>query len=122
MHDPCCGDRAIFTLLGSALAAIVPVSKVGDGKPAPKRRESGSRMSGAVSPVTSGRLLNPSGMPLFEFACQHCGHRFETLVMTGNRTPECPECRSADLEKLASAFGARTSGGRATNAARSPFT
>ncbi len=121
MHDPCCGDRAIFTLLGSALAAIVPVSKVGDGKPAPKRRESGSRMSGAVSPVTSGRLLNPSGMPLFEFACRRCDHRFETLV-TGTRAPACPECGSAELEKLVSTFGARTSGGRATSATRSPFT
>jgi len=73
------------------------------------------------SAVTSGRFLNLSGMPLFEFACRQCGHRFETLV-TGNRAPECPECRSADLEKLVSAFAARTSGDRATSATRSPFT
>ena len=60
-------------------------------------------------------------MPLFEFACQSCGHRFEVLV-TGSRTPECPECRSARLEKLVSAFGARTSGGRAASGPSSRFT
>jgi putative FmdB family regulatory protein len=58
---------------------------------------------------------------MFEFACRQCGHRFETLV-TGSRVPGCPACRSADLEKLVSTFGARTSGGRATSATRSPFT
>lgn len=43
-------------------------------------------------------------MPLFEFACRACGHRFETLVI-GQRTPECPKCHETDLEKQFSTFG-----------------
>lgn len=50
-------------------------------------------------------------MPLFEYTCRACGHRFETLVV-GSRKPACPKCESEDLEKLFSAFGARSSGGR----------
>jgi putative FmdB family regulatory protein len=49
-------------------------------------------------------------MPLFEYVCRECGHRFETLVV-GGRKPACPSCTSDDLEKLYSAFGARTSAG-----------
>lgn len=48
-------------------------------------------------------------MPLFDFHCRDCGHRFETLVM-GARTPACPRCGSAQLEKLASTFATRSSG------------
>ena len=48
-------------------------------------------------------------MPMFEYTCRGCGHRFETLVM-GSRTPACPKCSSADLEKLYSTFGARSGG------------
>ena len=30
-------------------------------------------------------------MPLYEFKCRACGHRFEELVRLGE-TPECPKC------------------------------
>jgi putative FmdB family regulatory protein len=59
-------------------------------------------------------------MPLFEFTCRECGHRFETLVM-GSRQPACPRCSSASLEKLYSTFGTR-SAGSAGSAAASRFT
>jgi putative FmdB family regulatory protein len=55
-------------------------------------------------------------MPLFEYTCRDCGHRFETLVM-GSRQPACPNCSSASLEKLYSTFGARSSGPGGTAAA-----
>jgi putative FmdB family regulatory protein len=48
-------------------------------------------------------------MPLFEYTCRGCGHRFETLV-TANRTPACPACASSDLEKQFSTFGTRSAG------------
>ncbi len=48
-------------------------------------------------------------MPLFEFTCRNCGHRFETLVL-GSRRAACPNCSSADLEKLYSTFAAGSSG------------
>jgi putative FmdB family regulatory protein len=43
-------------------------------------------------------------MPLFEYQCRTCGHRFEALV-TGSRMPACPRCASGDLEKQHSTFG-----------------
>jgi putative FmdB family regulatory protein len=47
-------------------------------------------------------------MPLFEFTCRSCGHRFETLVL-GSRRASCPKCSSGDLEKLYSTFAAGSS-------------
>ena len=43
-------------------------------------------------------------MPLFEYQCRSCGHRFEALVV-GGRTPVCPRCASENLEKQHSTFG-----------------
>lgn len=40
-------------------------------------------------------------MPLYEYACQKCEHTFEALVM-GNESVECPECKSAKLDRLLS--------------------
>jgi putative FmdB family regulatory protein len=42
-------------------------------------------------------------MPLFEYQCRACGRRFEFLTRAG-RSPECPACHSADLEKQLSVF------------------
>jgi putative FmdB family regulatory protein len=43
-------------------------------------------------------------MPLYEYRCKTCGHRFEALV-TSARKPACPKCDSQDLEKQFSTFG-----------------
>ena len=40
-------------------------------------------------------------MPLYDYQCQACGHRFEALVRSGD-TPVCPECASAALDKCVS--------------------
>jgi putative FmdB family regulatory protein len=48
-------------------------------------------------------------MPLFEYTCRACGHRFETFV-SASRTPHCPKCESVDLEKVFSTFGTRSGG------------
>ena len=37
-------------------------------------------------------------MPIYEYQCLGCGHRFEKIVKL-NETPNCPECDSSDLEK-----------------------
>jgi putative FmdB family regulatory protein len=42
-------------------------------------------------------------MPIYEYACQECHHKFETLVRSGDE-PACPECQSHALEKLLSVF------------------
>lgn len=48
-------------------------------------------------------------MPLFEYACKSCDHRFEWLTRGANM-PECPACHGTALEKRQSVFAARTSG------------
>ena len=42
-------------------------------------------------------------MPIYEYACNHCGHEFETLVRA-SVTPDCPDCHSTDLAKKLSVF------------------
>lgn len=37
-------------------------------------------------------------MPIYEYACDDCGHEFELLVL-GSRTPACKECGSEALTK-----------------------
>ena len=45
-------------------------------------------------------------MPIFEFDCRACGHHFEQLVMpwweNAGKTPECPSCHAATVEKALS--------------------
>jgi putative FmdB family regulatory protein len=50
-------------------------------------------------------------MPLREFSCDVCRHRFEELVSEGERIV-CPACGSALLTRRFSAFAVATSGGR----------
>jgi putative FmdB family regulatory protein len=49
-------------------------------------------------------------MPLYEYACATCDHRFESLVR-GDRAPECPSCHGTALEKQLSVFAAHAGGG-----------
>ena len=42
-------------------------------------------------------------MPIYEYECRACGHRFEQLILHAS-TPECPSCQSHDLERLISLF------------------
>ena len=51
-------------------------------------------------------------MPLYEYECHRCGHRFEVLVL-GKVRPVCPNCQSEDLEKAFSTFATSTGGGSA---------
>lgn len=37
-------------------------------------------------------------MPIFEYVCNDCATEFEALVR-GSKTPACPECGSANLER-----------------------
>ena len=51
-------------------------------------------------------------MPIYEYHCSDCGHAFEALVRSST-VPECPSCRSKDLEKQLSVFATT---GTSTNA------
>ena len=62
-------------------------------------------------------------MPIYEFKCKKCGHRFEDLVRSASAGDdlECPECGARGAEKLMSSFatacseGGSGAGGRGTS-------
>jgi len=49
-------------------------------------------------------------MPLYDYQCRRCGHRFEQVVKL-NETPDCPACGTADPERQVS-FSATVSTGK----------
>lgn len=51
-------------------------------------------------------------MPIFEYACGECGHKFEALVRA-NRPAQCPNCQSTELNKLLSVFATTASSAEA---------
>ncbi len=60
-------------------------------------------------------------MPLYEYECQKCGHRFEKLVpRSAARQPQqCPKCGATDTRRLMSTFAARSTGGGGVSCAPS---
>ena len=42
-------------------------------------------------------------MPLYEYLCKACKQEFEALVRAQDPPPECPSCKSTELEKLITA-------------------
>jgi putative FmdB family regulatory protein len=48
-------------------------------------------------------------MPIFEYLCQKCNHRFELLVQ-GSTVPACPSCKGTRLDKQFSPFGVGATG------------
>jgi putative FmdB family regulatory protein len=51
-------------------------------------------------------------MPLYEFECSTCGHRFEFLSR-GDEAASCPSCQGRELSRLLSAFAVRVGAGAA---------
>jgi putative FmdB family regulatory protein len=43
-------------------------------------------------------------MPLFEYQCRECHGTVEVLIRAGDSLPCCPDCGSADIERLISMF------------------
>ena len=49
--------------------------------------------------VSLPQLVYTSLMPIYEYECRHCGHRFEYLVLHSSPAPACPACREKNLEQ-----------------------
>jgi putative FmdB family regulatory protein len=49
-------------------------------------------------------------VPIYEFACRSCAHRFEELVKANGSSPivPCPSCGSDQTLRLMSAFAVRS--------------
>lgn len=56
-------------------------------------------------------------MPIYEYACRACDHRFDKLVRTMSepKSPECPKCGSKKTERALSVFAAVSSGGKSAS-------
>ena len=52
-------------------------------------------------------------MPIFEYVCGECKHRFE-LIVQGAVEAACPQCKATRLEKQISSFGVGATGGFAS--------
>ncbi|MGH7256175.1 MAG: FmdB family zinc ribbon protein [Nitrospirales bacterium] len=48
-------------------------------------------------------------MPIFEYLCKSCGHKFEQIVY-GTNTPDCPSCQASGVEKQISGFAVGSTG------------
>jgi putative FmdB family regulatory protein len=58
-------------------------------------------------------------MPLYEYTCADCGHRFEVLQRLGEGSEglTCPECGAAKVEKQFSTFASASDGKSAASGA-----
>ena len=56
-------------------------------------------------------------MPIYEYDCCACGHRFETLVRRGDEPTACPECGAEDLQRAWSVFSSKQGGAGAVGEA-----
>ncbi|MBU0519072.1 zinc ribbon domain-containing protein [bacterium] len=59
-------------------------------------------------------------MPIYEFACTTCDHKFDELVRSSTNLAElcCPQCGANSPRKLMSAFGF-SSGGKTVSSSGS---
>ena len=64
----------------------------------------------AENRVTNRGIIS-GGMPLFEYQCRSCDHRFELLVRE-QTVLACPECHGTALDKQLSVFAVGGSGSK----------
>lgn len=59
-------------------------------------------------------------MPIFEYACNACGHHFEKLVRRDITPPPCPSCGDGGVERQVSlpSVKSETTKGKAMRAAK----
>lgn len=54
-------------------------------------------------------------MPIYEYECRKCGHRFEYLVLSSTPPAKCPVCNKKDLEQLISLSSVSSESSRQAN-------
>ena len=53
-------------------------------------------------------------MPIYEYECLECGHRFEQVVLPAS-TPACPACQGQHLKRLLSLFSVSSEATKASH-------
>lgn len=62
--------------------------------------------------LTLGDQAKVAIMPIYEYQCAECGHRFEKIQkMSDEPMQDCPECGKPALKKLVSASSFKLKGG-----------
>lgn len=65
----------------------------------------------AAGRIRNGFVKGDQQLPLYEFACESCGHRFEALLPFSRKAEaRCPECGSDTVKELLSGFASPGSG------------
>jgi putative FmdB family regulatory protein len=54
-------------------------------------------------------------MPIYEYQCKECRHSFEYLLLRASAAPECPHCKSPELEQLISRCAVSSEGTQQAN-------
>lgn len=49
-------------------------------------------------------------MPIYEYRCKACDHRFETLVFSSSDRVACPSCGTEELTRMFSVFAFNSGG------------
>lgn len=49
-------------------------------------------------------------MPIYEYACESCDHKFEKLIFNTAAEVDCPSCHGTKLRKLFSVFSSVSGG------------
>ncbi len=57
-------------------------------------------------------------MPIYEFECEKCEDRFETLVFSSDESVSCPRCHSGEVHRVLSVFGFKSSGDKGAASSR----
>ncbi|HKV05228.1 MAG TPA: FmdB family zinc ribbon protein [Candidatus Acidoferrales bacterium] len=54
-------------------------------------------------------------MPIYEYACDDCGERYERIVLSRTTAIECPKCASAKHTIQLSVFAAPSNGTKSSS-------
>ncbi len=82
---------------------------------------------GLADSKVSPRLSDEAGscyisiVPLYEYECRSCFHRFEELVFGDAEPDSCPSCNAAEVEKQLSSFAIGRAAPRESAAACGPM-
>lgn len=50
-------------------------------------------------------------MPIYEYRCESCRHRFEAFLASSTEQAVCPKCAGSQLQRMMSTFAASVQGG-----------
>ncbi len=54
-------------------------------------------------------------MPIYEYVCDDCGERYESIVISKSTVVACPKCESTSKTVQLSVFAAPANGSKASN-------